>query len=111
MELRGLERLPANMRDGVTRYVMHGIPGGSFMSELFANRLVQAFGRADEENTAVMRDWAGWLYNNAPRGCWGSEKAVAEWIAAGGLTGIRAREMSAELPEDQRDVLKMKGAI
>lgn len=92
MEIRGLEKLPAHMRDGVERYVLHGIPGGSFMTELFANRLVQAFGRADEENTDAMREWASWLYNDAPGGCWGSPMAVSEWIAAGGLMGICAKE-------------------
>ena len=94
MELRGLERLPAHMRDGVTRYVLRGIQGGSFMTELFANRLVQAFGRADEENTAAMRAWVSWLYNDAPRGCWGSPMAVSEWIAAGGLMGRDVKEES-----------------
>lgn len=92
MELRGLDRLPHHMRDGVERYVLHGIPGGSFMTELFANRLVQAFGRADEENTAAMREWASWLYNYAPGGCWGSPMAVSEWIAAGGLMGVLAKK-------------------
>lgn len=92
MEIRGLEKLPAHMRDGVERYVLHGIPGGSFMTELFANRLVQAFSRADEENTAAMREWASWLYNDAPGDCWGSPMAVSEWIAAGGLMGICAKE-------------------
>ncbi len=92
MELRGLERLPAHMRDGVTRYVLRGIPGGSFMTALFENRLVQAFDRADDENTAAMQEWASWLYNDAPRGCWGSPMAVSEWIAAGGLMGRDVKE-------------------
>ena len=92
MEIRGLEKLPAHMRDGVERYVLHGIPGGSFMTELFANRLVQAFGRADEENTDAMREWASWLYNDAPGGCWGSPMAVSEWVAVGGLMGRDAKE-------------------
>lgn len=92
MAIRGLEKLPAHMRDGVERYVTQGIPGGSFMSELFANRLVQAFGRADDENAAAMQAWASWLYNDAPRGCWGSPTAVSEWVAAGGLMGRDAKE-------------------
>ncbi len=92
MELRGLDRLPHHMRDGVERYVLHGIPGGSFMTALFENRLVQAFNRADEENTAAMRAWASWLYNDAPGDCWGSPMAVSEWIAAGGMMGRDAKE-------------------
>ena len=92
MELRGLEKLPAHMRDSVERYVLHGVQGGSFMTELFANRLVQAFGRADDENTAAMQAWASWLYNDAPRGCWGSPRAVSEWCEAGGLMGVLAKK-------------------
>ena len=94
MELRGLERLPAHMRDGVERYVLRGIQGGSFMTELFANRLVQAFGRGGDDSSAGMREWASWLYNDAPRGCWGSPMAVSEWIAAGGLMGRDVKEES-----------------
>lgn len=96
MKLRGLETLPAHMRDSVERYVLYGVPGGSFLTELFANRLVQAFGRADDENIAAMRDWAAWLYNHAPRGCWGSHKAVAEWCEAGGLLGMAPASKGAQ---------------
>lgn len=62
-----------------------------------------------------MRDWAMWLYNDAPCGCQGSPEHVRDWIKSGGLVGIeaerRARQMNAELPADEREVLQAKGMI
>lgn len=87
MEVQGLDRLPHYMRDTAKRYVLHGISGGSFFTALVSNDLVKAFSRADEANTAAMRDWAAWLHNYAPVGCWGSVGAVGDWIRSGGLVG------------------------
>lgn len=107
-------RLPEHMRDGFRRYIDRGIPGGSFMDAVLSNDLMGAFGRADEVNRARMFDTLVFLRNEAPAGCHGSRDRVRDWIKAGGLAGIaeaRAREMNAELPEDQREVLKLKGMI
>lgn len=113
--------LPRHMRDTARLYVEHGIPGGSFFTAVVSNDLCRAFACADEENTAAMRQWVMWLYNFAPEGCHGSPKNVSDWIAIGGLAGIeakradaaahRARQMNAELPADQAEVLKLNGMI
>lgn len=100
--------LPEHMRDGFRRYIEVGIPGGHFMTAVLSNDLMGAFGRADDINRAMMHNICAFLYNDAPRGCYGSPEHVKDWIAGGGLAGIaRARE----LPEEQRDVLKIKGMI
>jgi hypothetical protein len=79
--------LPVHMRDSARLYIERGIPGGSFMTALFSNDLLGAFQRADDTNTAAMRSWASFLYNEAPRGCYGSPEAVKDWIKQGGLSG------------------------
>jgi len=94
MQTRGLDQLPEHMRDAVERYVQHGIAGGSFLTAVLSNRLVQAYGRADEANTAAMQAWAGWLWNDAPGDCWGSPEKVEGWIAIGGLRGLQDREVA-----------------
>lgn len=76
------------MRDGARLYIDLGIPGGSFMTALFSNDFIRAFQRADDINTAAMRNWAAFLHNEAPRGCYGSPEAVKEWIAHRGLEGL-----------------------
>jgi len=85
-------RLPEHMQGAARRYIENGISGGSFLTEVFSNRLVQAYGRADDQNTAAMRNWADFLYNEAPRGCWGSPELVDEWCRVGGLVGLNVQE-------------------
>lgn len=79
--------LPEHMQDGARLYVEEGIPPGSFMEAALSNKLVEAFGRADETNTECMRYWASWLYNDCPRIARGSQEAVDNWIKVGGLKG------------------------
>ncbi len=92
METRGLDRLPEHMRDAVDRYVQRGIPGGSFLTAVLSNKLVDAYSRADDMNTDAMRAWASWLHNDAPGDCWGDAATVREWCAHGGLQGLQSRE-------------------
>lgn len=69
------------MREHVRRYVEQHEPVGGFLLAVLANNLVEAFAHADSINSARMYDWANWLYNDAPRACWGSHEIVTAWIA------------------------------
>ncbi len=71
--------IPAHCRTGVKEYIEHGKPMGNFLTEVFSNNLVQALFRADDTNVSHMRDYASFLYNEAPHGCWGSAALVADW--------------------------------
>ena len=77
---RGRHLVPPHMWGGVERYFVNRIPGGSFMTALLSNDLMEAFGRADDENSANMRRWVQFLYNYAPRGSYGSPEAVRAWL-------------------------------
>jgi len=90
-----LHELPTHMQEGMCRYIQRGILPGGFATAVLENNLVDAFARADATNTHAMRAWASWLYNRAPRGCWGSPKAVDEWSEQGGLAGLEAKIASA----------------
>lgn len=74
--------LPEHMRQGAEDYIERGYKPGSFLYAVLTNDLVEAFGHADDSNLAAMHTWAKWLYNEAPRTCWGSPERVAEWLAA-----------------------------
>ena len=72
-------RLPEHMQHATREYVDQGRLPGGFLYEVLCNRLVSAFGHADATNFARMADWVGWLFNEAPQGCWGSPEKVAVW--------------------------------
>lgn len=77
----GRHLVPPHMWSAVERYFLHGAPVGNFLTALLCNDLMEAIGRADEENVKALPDWARFLYNYAPQGSYGSPKAVEEWIA------------------------------
>lgn len=79
--------IPAHNHGGIHRYVMHGVPLGSFLQAVFENDLMGAFSRADGENRKAMGDIAAFLWNEVPMGCHGSPEKVKAWCEAGGLLG------------------------
>ena len=81
-------RLPEHMQGGARRYVERGIPPGSFLTAVLENNFLEAFKRADAENTERMKDWARWIYNECPRDAHGDPETVAEWIGHGGQEGL-----------------------
>lgn len=81
-------RIPPHMQDTARRYIEQGIHGGSFFTALVSNDLVRAFQRADDVNTAALRDWVIFLYTEAPNACWGSPEKVLEWLGHRGLGGM-----------------------
>ncbi len=82
------DSLPAYMRAGAERYVETGDLPGHFLQAVLSNNLVEAFGKADGENTASMQNWAYWLHNECPSLAWGSREKMLEWNTRGGLVGI-----------------------
>lgn len=77
---RGQHLIPPHMWGGVQRYMINRIPPGSFLTALFSNDLMEAFGRADDENAMHMRRYCQFLYNHAPRGSYGSPELVRAWL-------------------------------
>lgn len=82
---RSLAKLPSHMHEGVSRYIAFGEPIGGFLTAVFSNRLIQAFGNADDENSAAMKAWVIFVYWDVPAPCQGSRETVEAWQAQGGL--------------------------
>lgn len=80
--------IPGHMRGGIERYVMNGVPMGGFLTAVFANDLMTACGKADEENRHAIFSYAAFLYNHVPATCKGSYEAVEAWIGHGGVAGL-----------------------
>ena len=79
--------IPIRMMPGIERYVSKGVPVGDFLMAVFENNLVEAMGRADDENLVNLPAYAVYLRWEMPRGSWGSKEKVKAWIEKGGLEG------------------------
>jgi hypothetical protein len=94
-KMRTSYSVPIHMVEGLRGYVEHGWKPGSFLRAVLENDLVESFACADSVNIRAMETWASWLYNDAPRLCWGSHEKVDSWIAHRGLEGL--------LEQDQKE--------
>ncbi len=72
--------LPGYMLDGLFAHVEERHPTGGFLTALFENDLMLASQKADDTNRHLLWEYATWLFNYAPSGCYGSRKAVTEWL-------------------------------
>lgn len=66
--------------EGLERYVRYRIPTGSFLHAVLTNDLMEAMAKADEENREDIYEICQYIYNNLPITCYGSPKAVSEWL-------------------------------
>lgn len=80
--------IPEHMREGISNYVMYGIPAGGFLFSLLTNKLVETFLRADGINKEKISDYVSFIYNCLPAGCWGNEEAYKEWIELKGFSRL-----------------------
>ena len=71
--------LPVGLREGVQRYIEHGVIPGDFLQAVISNDLKESFGKADIHNRERMFDIVSWFYNNAPAECWGSKEKMIAW--------------------------------
>ena len=86
----GLHALPDYMIGGIVRYVLHGIPAGSFMDAVISNDLFTAVGKADIVNREYLHAYCNFFYNHAPSTCFGSKDKRDAWIKQGGIIGMSA---------------------
>lgn len=62
------------------RYLNRGIMPGGFLTAVLENDLKGAFGRADQDNAANLRNIVGYCYHHIPSSSWGSRAAVEQWV-------------------------------
>jgi len=77
------ELLPASLAEGMRRYIEERIEPGSFLFAVLQNDLTEACAHADYGNRLRLFDLVSWLYNEAPRTCWGSPAKVEIWLGSG----------------------------
>lgn len=86
----GLRFIPPHMVDGMVRYLLKGVPPGSFLTAVLSGDLFGALRGADHINETALVGYARFLTNCAPMGAYGSPEAVNDWIKSGGIFGINA---------------------
>jgi hypothetical protein len=74
--------VPDGCHGGLIRYILYGVPTGSFLQAVLSNDLMEAFGRADIFNRAGMFSIVSFLYNHAPSQCYGSPEKYSAWLTA-----------------------------
>lgn len=95
--------IPPWLLEGMNNYVQFGIPNGDFLEAVFANDLMGAMGRADEQySRPALHAICTWIYQYAPMDCRGSRENAKAWIKAGGAVGLTGRLWPVVLPADIR---------
>jgi hypothetical protein len=88
--------LPDHMVAGMVRYLVWGIPPGSFLGAVLSGDLFGALRRADGTNMNALPAYGRFLINYAPSGSYGSPDRVAAWLREGGLNGMAEAAEVAE---------------
>lgn len=84
---------------GLRAYADHGVPPGGFLEAVLTNNLMEAFGSADAENTADMREIVTFVRWEIPAACHGDWEAVDRWL-----------EMHRERREAERQIERLWGS-
>jgi hypothetical protein len=82
--------IPERMAPALDAWIEHGKLPGEFLQAVLCNDLRDAISRADRENLVALPAYIGYLYNEAPGGCWGSPAKVDAWQAKFRTTGSAA---------------------
>ena len=72
--------VPEHRHDGILRYLVDRIEDGGCMTAVFANDLMEAFGRADVNTAAGMKNIVTFIYSYAPNASHGSYEQVEKWL-------------------------------
>ena len=73
-------KCPERYRLTLQNYLEHRTPPGSGMEAILSSDLADAISRCDDQTVADLKPIVVFLYNHVPGDCWGSRKAVNDWL-------------------------------
>ena len=76
------ELIPSSTMSSLMAYMEDHRPTGHFLRMFLSNNLAEALRWGDDGNLTALVQIFTFCYNNLPAECWGSERAVDEWISA-----------------------------
>lgn len=92
--------VPSHCEPGMRAYIEVGQPVGNFLRAVISNDLMDAAARADGTNLHRLRDYALFLHNEAPSGCYGSPDAYRSWVRQDGLEGLYSYRAGREARDE-----------
>jgi hypothetical protein len=75
--------VPSHTVEALDRYWHYGFMPGSFLGLLLCGDIYNAIGRADHSNKFALGSIVEYIVRKAPRGSYGSEALVQDWINQG----------------------------
>lgn len=75
-------KVPEHLIDGLIGYLVYHIPTGHFMTAALCGDIKGALDRADRESARGFGALCNFLFEVAPRACWGDKLAVEAWLGA-----------------------------
>ena len=89
------QHIPPYMHRGLIRYILLGEFPGSFLSALLKGDLFATLAYADSTNIKILHQYGDFLYNNAPRLCFGDAETVLAWNYKGcQLEYVKAKDLT-----------------
>ena len=102
------QKVPPLVYNALKRYLTEGTKPGDFTLACLRNDLRMAVALADTDSFANLHGIVIFLVNYAPSACWGSNRAVNEWmrmVRDDKLPPWQKRAIEIELEEYQQYVL------
>ena len=84
--------IPPYMHRSLIHYILLGEFPGSFLSALLDGDLFATLAYADNTNIKILHQYGNFLYNHAPRSCFGDPDSVLKWGIRGGQLGPETTE-------------------
>ncbi len=84
--------IPPYMHRSLVRYILIGKLPGSFLYSLLVGDLFATLAYADDTNIKILHQYGSFLYNHAPRACFGNNNTVVQWGTRGGQLGLDTTE-------------------
>jgi len=74
------DKIRPDIRAALARYAREHSGVGGFLRAVLSNDLMEALGRADDENRAAIWEICLYVHNEMPSLCHGSPERYKEWI-------------------------------
>jgi hypothetical protein len=93
--------LPEQVHYGLTNYLVHHVPAGSFLTAVLENDLKEACARADDDCMWALPVIVAYLYNEAPSQAWGSKESVRDWLKMRGTSEAKKLDKLLQNAKDK----------
>jgi len=91
------DSVPKHTVEALDRYWKFGYQPGSFLTALLCGDVFHAIGRADYLNKEALGHIVEYIVRHAPRGSYGSEDLVQDWVNRGEMFQFHEKQRVVEI--------------